>query len=388
LGIVQGTIEMFGTFAGFSMGFTATKHVAELREHEPARAVRIIGFSSLTAWFTGVLATLALLALSPWLATYALAAPHLTGLLRVSAVGLLLGAVNGAQTGALSGFEAFRSIAIVNLISGVLGFVFRVAGVVWFGLAGAVVGFVVSQACACFLSNRLLHREAERMHMTLSYVGCLQEAAMLLRFSIPAVLGGFVALPVNWLCSAMLVNQPGGYAQMGIFNAANQWFSALLFLPGLLGQVILPILSHRLKAADYSESRKVLSLALKVNSLVLLPLAVLALASKPLMRFYGHEFAAGWTTLVVVLGSAGFLSVQMPVGHLLAASGRMWTILVMNLGWAIAFILGTWLLIGRGALGMASSRLIAYALHAAWSFAYAYFALRAHSREALSNRPS
>ena len=28
LGIVQGTIEMFGTFAGFSMGFTATKHVA------------------------------------------------------------------------------------------------------------------------------------------------------------------------------------------------------------------------------------------------------------------------------------------------------------------------------------------------------------------------
>jgi O-antigen/teichoic acid export membrane protein len=226
------------------------------------------------------------------------------------------------------------------------------------------------------------------MHMDLTYAGCLHEAAVLLSFSIPAVLGGVVALPVNWLCSAMLVNQPGGYGQMGIFNAANQWFNVLMFVPSLLGQVILPILSHRLKAADYSESRKILTLALKVNSLVLLPLALLALASKPLMGLYGHEFAAGWTTLVLVLGSAGLLSVQMPVGQLLAASGRMWTILLMNLGWATAFSLGTWLLVHRGAPGLASARLIAYALHAAWSFAYAYLALRANSRQASSNRPS
>jgi O-antigen/teichoic acid export membrane protein len=159
-----------------------------------------------------------------------------------------------------------------------------------------------------------------------------------------------------------------------------------MFVPSLLGQVILPILSHRLKAADYSESRKILSLALKANSFVLLPLALLAVASKPLMGLYGHEFAAGWTTLILVLGSAGLLSIQMPVGQLLAASGRMWTILLMNLGWAVAFTLGTWLLVHRGAAGLASARLIAYALHAAWSFAYACFALQAHNRQVLSKR--
>ena len=53
LGMIQSTVGGFGTFAGFGLGVTAAKHVAESRRSEPARAVRIIVLSSIVAIVTG-----------------------------------------------------------------------------------------------------------------------------------------------------------------------------------------------------------------------------------------------------------------------------------------------------------------------------------------------
>jgi O-antigen/teichoic acid export membrane protein len=48
LGMIQSTVGMLGTFAGFGLGLTATKHVAEYRRTDPERAGRIIGLSGLS----------------------------------------------------------------------------------------------------------------------------------------------------------------------------------------------------------------------------------------------------------------------------------------------------------------------------------------------------
>ena len=119
LGMVQNTVGIFSALAGLSMGLTATKYVAQYREEDPARAGAIVRLSILVAFWSGLLMTLAMLLLAPWFATHTLAAPHLAPVLRLGSLLLLLGAVNGAQNGALAGFEAFRSIARINLAVGV-----------------------------------------------------------------------------------------------------------------------------------------------------------------------------------------------------------------------------------------------------------------------------
>ena len=40
VGIVRGTVAMFGGLAGLSLGLTATKHVAEFRRTDPSRRTR------------------------------------------------------------------------------------------------------------------------------------------------------------------------------------------------------------------------------------------------------------------------------------------------------------------------------------------------------------
>src|SRR5439155_19098522 len=112
---------------------------------------------------------------APWLATKTLAAPHIAGLLQVGALLLFLGGINGAQTGALSGFEAFKAIARINLICGVLTFPLMVVGAWRWGVAGAVWGLIGSQLANCVLCFAALRAEAARFQIPIHLSGVLAE---------------------------------------------------------------------------------------------------------------------------------------------------------------------------------------------------------------------
>ncbi len=374
LGMIQSTVGMFGVFAGFGLGLTATKHVAEFRQSDPDRAGRIIGLSGLFAVLTGSLMALGLLIFAPWLAEHTINAPHLSAVLRIGALILFINALNGAQTGALAGFEAFKTIAYVNLFVGLISFPILVSGAYFGGLTGAVWALALNLGFNWLLNHLALRKETRRHNVPFTLRDCSRERSILWKFSLPAVLTGSLVGPVNWICSALLVNQPEGYNEMGIYSAANQWFAMLLYLPALLGRVMLPVLSEQLGQNEIKQSMKIMFFAIKTNALLVLPLVLLvSIASPYIMNLYGAGFRSGWPTLVVVLLTAGLLTVQTPIGQIIAASGKMWLGFAMNFGWALTFIVSTLLLLDHGSLGLATARAIAYVFLATW---VAMFAMR------------
>ncbi len=376
LGIIQSTVGMFGVFAGFGLGLTATKHVAEFRRNDPERAGRIIALSGLVAMATGGLMALGLFIFAPWLAKHTLNAPHLSGVLRIGAPILFISALNGAQTGAMSGFEAFKTIARVNIFIGLVSFPILVLGTYFGGLTGAVWALMINLCFNWFLNHLALRKEAKLYKVPFTFKNCSREMSVLWRFSLPAVLAGSVTGPANWACNSLLVNQPNGYGEMGIFSAANQWYAMLWFIPGLLGQVMLPVLSERLGQKETNQSIKTLVFAIKANIALVLPLVLLAsIASPYIMGLYGEGFRGGWPTLVVVLLTTGLVAAQAPVGQIITASGKMWIAFAMNIGWALIFILGTLLLVDKGALGLATARAVGYIFHTVWVFGFAYYFL-------------
>jgi O-antigen/teichoic acid export membrane protein len=376
-GIIQSTISMFGMFAGFGLGLTATKYVAEFRQSDPAKAGRILGISTLVVSVSGTFLCIALLTFSPWLASRTLAAPQLAGPLRIGALLMLITAFNGAQTGALMGLEAFKVIARVNLYAGLLTLPFVVTGVVFLGLEGALWGLVAGAVVNWVLNHLVLRRETIRAGIPLTFKDCLRERQVVWAFSLPAVLSSMLAAPVNWVCNTLLVNQPNGYAEMGIVNAANQWFSALLFLPGVLARYTIPVLSERLGSEDRTACRKILRYSTGLNAAVVIPLVLVGcLASRYIMAIYGPGFSDHWAVAVAALLTAAVLAIQMPMGQMTAASGRMWMETCMNLGWALLFCGATWLWVSYGALGLTSARLVAYVAHTAWTAGFVVWILR------------
>ena len=339
LGIIQGTVGMLGTLAGFGMSTTASKFVAELRKKDPVRAGRIIAISSLTSWSISLMLAALLVVLSPWLCGHTLAAPQLTGYVRLSAPLLVLGGINGAQVGVLLGFEAFKNIARVNCLTGLLNFPLVVGGAFFFGLPGVICGMVLGQALGCLLNLRALQHEARQHGVTISYSSCVTELPVLWQFSIPSVLSELMISAVGWSTATMLVRQANGYSEMGAFSAANQWFNAAFWLPMMIGGVALPILSERLGAKDNHNSAKLLWLSVKINAVVVVPIVACGcLASPYIMASYGKGFRTAWPTLIAVLLTAGILSLEFPLGQYLSASGRMWLGFTSNVGWGLVFI--------------------------------------------------
>ena len=372
LGIIQSTVNMFGVFAGLGIGLTATKHLSELRSTDRLRAGRIIALSNVVPWFGGGVMAVALAFLSPWLATYMLSAPHLARLLAISSVLLLLGSLNGAQIGSLSGFEAFRRIAYINLVVGLISFPVTITCVWLLGLEGALLASIAIQLLNCILNHYGLRAEARANGIPLTYNGLAKESRIILNFSLPALISGAMVAPIYWICNMMLVRRPDGYAQMGLFNAANQWFVALFFLPEIFGRAALPVLSECLSQRDTVNSRKIIVFYIKANAFIISPIVIVGcLASPIIMSSYGPGFREAWPILTVVLITAGILAFQTPVAQIIAASGRMWLGTLMNLGWASSFIVLTVLLVKSGAFGLAMARLIAYGLHAIWTMAFA-----------------
>ena len=193
------------------------------------------------------------------------------------------------------------------------------------------------------------------------------EWRLLWHFSFPAIMAGIMSGPVIWVGATLLVNQPGGYAEMAIFSAANQWFSALLFLPGVVTTALLPMFCDFASQGDKSQVERSLTASTKIIALVLVPMSLLAIIASPLiMRLYGPEYSQGWPVLVVIVLAAMAAAILNLYGNLLAAFNRMWTNLTTNIVWAIVYLAASSILLHYqfGALALAYGILLAYSTKA------------------------
>jgi O-antigen/teichoic acid export membrane protein len=376
IGMIQSTVGIFGVFAGVGMGITATKHVAEYRLRDPERAGRLITLSNQIAWVASVAVAVGLWVLAPWLAEQTLARPSLASALRIASGLLFLGGIQGAQTGALAGLEAFRTIARLNLFTGLISFLLLSLGTWWGGIAGTLWALNATTAIGCLLNHAALRQEMNRAGLPRGRAWGRQDLPVLWKFTLPSALGALMGAAVHWVCCSLLVRLPSGYGEMGAFNGANQWFIALLFLPTLLGQSVLPLMAEQLGLAQHHQGRRLLGLSIKINALVVIPVVLISLLSPWIMALFGHTFRSEWPTLVVVLLTAALLAIQTPVGQIITASGRVWPGFWMNVGWAIVYLTATHAWVHYGALGLATARLAAYSAHTVWAMWYGFRILR------------
>lgn len=368
LGIIQSTLGMFQVVANLGLGLTATKFVAELREKDPARAGRIVGMSQLAALVLGAMTALALVLAARPLAEWALAQPSLASVLALSAPLILFGSIAGTQLGILAGFAAFRRLAAVLAVSALGTIVFVVTGVVAFGLSGAIGGLIAALVVQTLAGWIAVRREARSQGVHIDHAGGLREIGVVGRFSLPAALASLVATPAIWASQAILVRHTGGLADMAVLNAANQWFNVMSVLPLILAQPSVSIFAERLASGDRAGAGRLILGVIKVSAVAAGALALICSAgSRLIMGFYGSDYVSHASVLVVSV-LAGFLFVvQSPVGNLIAASGRMWLGLAMNVAWGAALLGAAFVLSGYGALGIAAARAIAYLIHLAWS---------------------
>lgn len=385
LGVVQNTLGMFGVIAGCGLGVAATKFVAEMRRVDPERAGRVLAFTQLFSLALGGLAAIGCGCVAPWLAGQVLAEPALTPALRIGTLLVLFGALNGVQTGALTGFEAFRAVAVVNFIGGLLSIVLLIGCTWWYGLHGALWALATTAGVQAAAGQIALRTVAREWRIRIDFRRAWREARPVLRFCVPVGISASAVVPIEWAATALLVNTPGGYAEMGLYSAATQWFNAVSLIPAIVGQAVLPMLAERGGAGDRGGYVRLLLLAMVCNVAAVFPLVGLGWwQSRMLMSWNGPEFIEGASALCLLLTAALVIAVQTPVGNALQASGHSWIGLGMNAAWAATYLTAATYATQSGAEGLAGARLLAYVAHTAWMAVYVMYAARERQTSARS----
>jgi O-antigen/teichoic acid export membrane protein len=362
LGMVQSTVGMFGTLAGFALGLTANKHVAELRERDRERAGRIIGLSGIFAVMTGGIMSLALLIFAPWLADNTLNAPHLADILRIGAIILFLNGINGAQTGALAGFEAFKTIAFVNLFVGLTSFPILVAGAYYGGLTGAVWGLAINLGFNWLFNHIALRREARNHMVPLSFRHCLRERSVLASFSLPAALAGIIIAPSNWASRAMLANQPGGYDELGIFTAAIIFQTSIFFVTGMIAKPLLSMVSNA--GEDISDKLGTINIIgpWSLGIIVLLPLLCFPEIGQVILgeNYSGYTFKVTFSLVIFYSVNMIFMA---GLTRVLVARNLLWWSFLSHLLRGLVLIISALYFVRLGAIGLALSFVLAHLIN-------------------------
>jgi O-antigen/teichoic acid export membrane protein len=361
LGVIQGTVGLFGSFAGFGLGLATTKYVSEYRKTDPAKAGRIIAFASLVTCATGTGASLAFFLSSDYLARRVLAAPALSPELRIGVLLVFLGALNGLQLGILAGFEAFRAMAAVNLWAGLASAPILMMGAWLAGLRGSVWALVATAILNVTLAQLALRRTLAREAVRIVFAGCGREARLVGGFGSSVVFTGLVVACANWIGNALVVNQESGYAEMAALNAANNWFGIIVFFAATIQQGIFPALSESVGRDDRRTALKIIRSSLFLALIVATPLAVLGIvASARIMALYGHGLAAAWPVLALTVFSAWVYCFHVFLNQFLLALGRPKWFFLTHLIWSLIFVGLAYAQLRAGAEGLALSRGLAY----------------------------
>jgi O-antigen/teichoic acid export membrane protein len=367
IGMIQSTQGLFGIVAGAGLGLAATKFVAEFRSTDPVKTGRCATLATTIALVSGSVMALVLLACSGVMASSVLRAPHLTAELQVATGLVLFGTINGVQTGALVGFGDFRTLAVLSSIRGASLCGLLIAGIAVGGVLGGVVGLVLTEAIAVFANQVALRRILPATVTWRDRRAAWSELVPMCRFGGLSLLGSICTMSAMWFANLVLVAQPGGYAALGVFNAAERWRQLLLFLPASFSPVILTTLSNLHGRKDPDAYRRLFGLNLAVSvAVVVVPSIGIMLCAGPAMGLFGDEYRGGWTTLVILSASAVVVVLNNLLGQILVSRGAVMGRFLLDVLLAAVLALASWQLIPiYREQGMALGSLIAFAVTAA-----------------------
>ena len=387
--LVHNTVGLFGQLAGLGLGLTATKYVAELRYSAPERAGRIIALTLVSSIATGGLASLICVLLARWLATHVLDDPTVATYLYWGALLLFARTFAGTQSGVLLGFEAFEARAKISFVQAVT-LVALSPILIWrLGVTGALLANIAESALGVLLMALALRRECRSAGLAVAWREAWLERKLLWGFSLPSFLARSTGAPVMWAMTAILVNQRGGYGELGLYNAANRWRRGVSVAPGWVGQSVLPIMSSQLGEQGTGPARRCLRMSILAIAAVVLPVAALLVAFSPqLMALNGPDFGPAWPLMIVCIGVAVIEALAVPLARCVQASGHAWIRFAGNGARALTAGVSFYIMRGHGAMGLAYALALASLVEVAWLVGFVAWMLRRRDGDAEAVEPA
>lgn len=280
-GMVKTTMFNIAAFSTFGLGYTSTKFVSEFMQKD-RRYIKDIVKKSLhiTIVSSSILCVLLFVFAKP-LSVF-VNAPELATPFRFLGIILICRAMATTSGAICSGFKDFKLVGINNIVSGLALLIFGFVLTYFGSVTGSLIALFVSQLTICTLNLyvvnkhvRALTKETEKSDINL------------FTYSLPVALQE-LSYMIATCGSTLLITKYASLGEVGIWTVAQQWCSIVLFIPGLLVNVILSYLSGSI---DVKQHEKLLKKMLLINFVcAIIPLIIVMLLSNYIELMYGITF--------------------------------------------------------------------------------------------------
>ena len=379
-GMVQATVAALSVVAGMGIGHTLTKHLAELRDTDIARAGRVFSLGMAIAILAHVAIAVLCACFAGVIARKALGRPEMTTPVALSCVIVVPIGIASVLQCCLAGFEAFRQVAKARAVEMVVTFVAMVALTWAMGLTGAIIGFAFGQVVCLVLFAGVLRGLFRQYRIVVGTAGLGRELAVLWHYLVPSLLSGLVMSPAHWVGLALVTRQPSGYSGMAGYAASQRWRGLVGFLPARIMLVALPVMSQLKGLGDVRRYKKTFTVNMALTLAAgLVVAAPIGFCSRWIMGLYGQDFVDKYDVLLVLLSVA---VVQGGLGiftQLFMSCGKVWWTFWFSVLWAGLLVGGSiWLVPAYGIRGFVWSMLGAYIVSFMTQLAASRILLKGH----------
>ncbi|SMG20140.1 oligosaccharide flippase family protein [Arenibacter troitsensis] len=325
-GIVHGTIASILIFTNFGLNYTSTKYIAEYHTSKPELLSQIIkSCQQLTVLFSGF-ATIVLFFAAEYIAIHLLKAPKLTFFLQLISINILIGSICRTQEGILAGLSKFKDLAKINTIIGVGNFLFGVLLTYFYGLTGAFISSILLQILDYFLLRYFINKYVVAPDKDLNKKISLKE---ILKFSTPVALQEAFYSIITYSTGLLLV-QLSTYGEVGLSSAALYWSAIILYIPGILRNVILSHLSANL--SNDKARLRILRIILVFNFCVTFLLSVtIYFLSDFISSSYGDNFSGLKDVINISVFTTIFVSMSNVYAQAYMSESKNWLMLFFRI---------------------------------------------------------
>jgi O-antigen/teichoic acid export membrane protein len=363
-GFIINTMISIAILSSFGLGYTSTKYIAENKKTNPGWLFSISKTCQLITLFVSFISSCILFFYADYFAHNVFEQPRLVTAIKFTSFYILLNAIVRTQIGILSGFSDFKGIAKINTVIGIMALPLTLLAY-FYSLYGALIGVLIIQVLNLVLNLYQIKKNLREFPPPSKSGYERKTIREILSFSFPVALQEALYSVLAWLSGLLLVKF-STYGEVGLNSAATYWSAVILFVPGILRNVVLSHMSASIN--DKERHNQVLYRILFFNLAVTTFLSLTVyFFSDFISSLYGENFTGLSNVLSIAVFTTIFSSLSNVYAQAYMSEGKNWLMLFFRLIRDIAILYIAFTLITKaagenGALSLVTSALVANVL--------------------------
>jgi O-antigen/teichoic acid export membrane protein len=375
IGLYQTTLTLAAVYANVGLAAIATKHIAELRVSNPRRIGGIIALTRGAALVSSLLIAFVLAIGADFFAKEVFGDTHIKLALFAAAFSTLFASLNAVQLGVLSAFNQFKAISILSITLAAASVPITLILTSYVGVHGALGALIATQALQFLGCEQLVLRVLKSNNIKCLWREAMPNLRLLRSDGLAPVASSFLIGLIAWLVLGM-VSKAAGLEELAAFNVANQWRTAVLFIPAAMGPLLLTKFS-RLNALEVDGFKHLKKSIAAVGLAGCASFIAIVAVANPLLAAYGAAYTEYKYVFVVAVFSAIPNAMSGVFMRYIYANSGARPVAVSELIWSLMYVAVATTLVGaRGAYGASIALSIAAIAQLVYNWYYVSLRLR------------